>query len=224
MVEKLPVIIGLDALGGDNDKVSRLVEDTCEYASGFKVGLPNILGGLNPRSSIIEKCSRGLVIADLKLADISDTMIRIASHTLSWANAVIAHAFPGYKGALDGLSRHLEREGVKLILVLSMSNPGSMETMDPIIDKLLWIAEVTRAWGVVAPATRPNIIKYIRGKIKNAVILSPGIGAQGATPGTGIRAGADFEIIGRLVTMSKNPRGTLRSLKPLYKVKTPSMP
>jgi orotidine-5'-phosphate decarboxylase len=38
------------------------------------------------------------------------------------------------------------------------------------------------------------------------VIISPGVKAQGARPGDAIRAGADFEIVGRGIYASAEPR------------------
>ncbi|MEM0002219.1 MAG: hypothetical protein QW211_04935 [Desulfurococcaceae archaeon] len=61
----------------------------------------------------------------------------------------------------------------------------------------------------MAPATRPEVIKYIRSKLgTNVKILSPGVGAQGASPGDALCAGADYEIIGRAITHAVDVRGT----------------
>ncbi|MCE4620153.1 MAG: orotidine-5'-phosphate decarboxylase [Desulfurococcales archaeon] len=212
----LPVIIGLDALQSRYQVVS-LVQETCGLAAGYKVGLPSLLRIPGIGREVRKACDEALVIADLKLADIADTMVRVAEITSGWADAVIAHAFPGYEGALDGLSRFLEENRQKLVVVVAMSNPGASETMDPILEKLVGIAKRARAWGLVAPATRPHVIARARNLFTEAVILSPGVGAQGARPGEAVRAGADYEIIGRLITTSRDPAATLQSLAPSYK-------
>jgi len=37
------------------------------------------------------------------------------------------------------------------------------------------------------------------------LIISPGVGAQGAPFGSAIRAGADYEIVGRAIYASQDP-------------------
>jgi len=125
---------------------------------------------------------------------------------------VIAHAFPGYEGALDGLSRALDSWGLKLAVVVAMSNPGAAETMDPVLPKLVSIARRARAWGLVAPATRPRAVAEARRLYPEAFIMSPGVGAQGAPPGSALAAGADAEIVGRAITLAGDPLEALEEL------------
>ncbi|MEB3806671.1 MAG: orotidine-5'-phosphate decarboxylase [Desulfurococcales archaeon] len=212
----LPVIIGLDTYLGDTEKAARLAEETCSLVRGFKIGLPNLLANPNDWKRPRKACEPALLVADLKLADIGYTMKLVSSHVVEWADAVIAHAFPGVKGALDELKEYLDGLGKKLVLVVAMSNPGAQETMDPMLDKLVEIASRIGAWGIVAPATRPHLITRAR-QLYHGVVLAPGIGAQGAKPGTAIKAGADYEIIGRTITSSHNPLETLTRLATHYK-------
>ncbi|MEM0371358.1 MAG: orotidine 5'-phosphate decarboxylase / HUMPS family protein, partial [Ignisphaera sp.] len=116
-------------------------------------------------------------------------------------NAIIAHAFVGYEKGIDVLAKICEKEGIKLILVVSMSHEGSKEFIDRHIDEFIDIAERVGSWGVVAPATRPNVIQFIRSRV-GSKIVSPGVGVQGAEPGTALCAGADYEIVGRAITYS----------------------
>jgi len=133
------------------------------------------------------------------------SMVSALSHVIDYVDGVIAHAFIGLKGGLEGLKSYLDSAGVKLILVISMSHAGSLDVIDVNVDRLLWVAGRLKPWGLVAPATRPHVISYARGRAPWAVILAPGVGVQGARPGDGIRAGADYEIVGRLVTEASNP-------------------
>ncbi len=177
-----------------------------EYVQGFKIGVPAIIRvGLEGLSKIFKDYS-GLLIADLKLADIGDVMALTASIVGDYGfNAVIAHAFVGYSQAVDELSKTCEKKGLKLILVVSMSHRGSEEFIDKHLESFVEIAKRVGSWGLVAPATRPLIIKRVRELIGSEVkILSPGIGVQGAEPGTAICYGADYEIVGRAITHSEN--------------------
>ena len=158
----------------------------------FKVGWPLLLEG----NRVGELKEFGEVIADLKLADIGYTMVNVVKRV--GADAYIAHAFVGR----DAL-RELREEVKRLYLVVSMSHEGSREFID-----LHWREFVLEAYeladGIVAPATRPKVIEKIR-RIWPREIISPGIGAQGAHPCSAIRAGADYEIVGRSLTRARDP-------------------
>lgn len=179
-----------------------------DLVQGFKIGLPAIIRyGVEYVTKYFRNFD-GLLIADLKLADIGDVM----ALTTKWLrvagfNAVIAHAFVGYKQGLDILTSVCKEEDIKLVLVVSMSHEGSREFIDKHLDEFLKIVEITEVWGIVAPATRLNVIKYIRSKMgSNIKILSPGVGVQGALPGDALCAGADYEIIGRTIAYADNVR------------------
>ncbi len=213
----LPVIVGLDALGGDRGRVEEIIRLLCGRVRGFKIGLPGLVADPGLGRAARAQCPDALLVADLKLADIADTMIRVARVAEGWADAVIAHAFPGYEGALDGLSSYLEERGMRLVAVVAMSNPGARETMDPVLDRLVEAARRAGAWGLVAPATRPEVVSRARSLYPEAVIMSPGVGAQGAEPGSAIRAGADLEIIGRMIAASPDPARVVESLEDAYR-------
>lgn len=173
-----------------------------DIVQGFKIGLPAIVSlGANYLAKHI-KHYKGLLIADLKLADIGDIMA-VTARVLSEVgfNAIIAHSFIGYTQGLETLARVCREENLKLILVISMSHEGSKEFIDKHIDEFIELAKKVESWGIVGPATRPDIIRYIRSKVGASMkILAPGIGVQGAEPGMALCAGADYEIVGRSIT------------------------
>jgi orotidine-5'-phosphate decarboxylase len=199
-------IIAVDPSPGTSlDRWVSITSSLCDLVSGFKVGIPFMFSyGVSGLRALRSSCDR-LLIADFKLADIDYVMVSALSHVIDYVDGVIAHAFIGLKGGLEGLKSYLDSAGVKLILVISMSHAGSLDVIDVNVDRLLWVAGRLKPWGLVAPATRPHVISYARGRAPWAVILAPGVGVQGARPGDGIRAGADYEIVGRLVTEASNP-------------------
>lgn len=215
---KLPVIVGLDALGGDRDRAEELARSLCGRVAGYKVGYPNILPCTGVGEAVRRACPGALIVADLKLADIGYTMKHIASHVIDWSDAAIAHSFIGVEGALDELKEYLDSNGKRLVLVASMSHPGAGRIIDPILDKIVEVVGEIGPWGIVAPATRPNVVRILRERFPGKVILSPGVGAQGASPGDALRAGADYEIIGRMITASKNPLLVVESLEERYRM------
>jgi orotidine-5'-phosphate decarboxylase len=175
---------------------------------GFKIGLPFILSaGMRGVERLSERLGDAMLIADLKLADIGYVM-SISAKLLAGAgvDAVIAHAFVGYRDALEYLKKTCDDLGVKLILVVAMSHRGASEVMWRNYDGLLEVALKVAPWGVVLPATNTALIRMARRRLgEDTRILSPGVGAQGAKPGEALCAGADYEIVGRLITLSEDP-------------------
>ncbi len=211
----MTLIVALDPPQSVDDALewsSKLVEEVGTAAAGFKIGLPLLLrAGLPGLKTLADKMPpESLKIADLKLADVGHIMSTTAEAVAAAGyDAVIAHGFVGVEGALDELADTCRSMGLKLIVLVSMSHPAASRIMDPMLDALLEEAVKADAWGVVAPATRPEIVAKARKRLgPSYTILSPGVGAQGAEPGTALCAGADYEIVGRLITRSASPRET----------------
>ncbi len=201
----MTLIVAIDSLSVE--EAEKLARSLCTWVAGFKVGLPFLLvNGVRSLSGLRGACPEKLWVADLKLADIGHVMKLVTSSVASYVDAVIAHGFIGVRGALDELKEYLVSLGKKLIVVVSMSHPGAEEVYDKALPSILGVVAKLRPWGVVAPATRPAIIHEARETLGQGVkILSPGIGAQGARPGEALCAGADYEIIGRLITEAGDP-------------------
>ncbi len=185
-----------------------LILSTKELVAGYKVGIPYLLNfGLSNINNVIKKYSDTYFIADLKLADI-DAVMSLTTKAVKAVgfNGVIAHGFIGREGGLEGLSKVCDDLSIDLYVLVSMSHPGSLEIYDLVVDRVLALVEGLRPTGVVAPATRPDVIKYVRSRLgRSYLIISPGIGMQGAEPGSALCVGADFEIVGRAITRAENP-------------------
>lgn len=209
------LVVAIDPGVREKISVSRLVEEVDDLAAGYKIGIPFVLKYGRKGVRELRKATEHPIILDLKLADIGDVMAEILKLAASLrVNAVITHAFVGYESALEILAETAERVGVGLILVVSMSHKGSREFIDKHVNEFVWIAKRIRAHGVVAPATRPDIIKHVRSLVEDSMkIYSPGIGVQGAEPGVALCAGADYEIVGRLITGSVNPREAVKAVR-----------
>jgi len=197
---------GLDAFKWISTRL-RLLEG---IVSGFKIGLPALLRlGIDRVREIVKTYSSKdlLLIADLKLADVGFVM-KLSAEVISYAgfNAIIAHSFIGVEGALEVLAQRCRELGLRLITVVSMTHPAASKMFDPILEQLINIAKEVGSWGIVVPATRPNVIRRARQLVGSEIkILAPGVGAQGATPGEAICSGADYEIVGRSITYSEDP-------------------
>ncbi|MEJ2771142.1 MULTISPECIES: orotidine 5'-phosphate decarboxylase [unclassified Stygiolobus] len=149
------------------------------------------------------------VIFDLKLADIDSTMVGIVSRLTSFSDSFISHSFIGFEGALDTLSSFLSKEGKGLYLVLSMSHKGWNDSFYPYLKD---IARHVNPKGFVVGATKPEMIKVVRYDFPEKLIISPGVGVQGALFGDALCNGADYEIVGRSIYSSTDPVKTTREL------------
>ena len=185
---------------------------------GYKLGLPlAILLGFSGLSEIIREIRRydeeAIIIADYKLADVwhvNETIVKIAGR--AGFDAIIAHAFIGWNGGVEVISRTAREEALGVFLVATLSNPGATDVLDKGLKNTINVIAKAKNAGIVAPATRPHLIKMLRETFPDRVIMAPGIGAQGQKPGVALLNGADIEIVGRLITRSASPRETLLNI------------
>ena len=200
------LILALDVY--ERERALDIVRETADYLWAVKVNWPLIIGsGLDIIPELKEET--GLqVIADLKLADIPNTNRLIAGKVFeAGADYIIAHGFVGS----DSVKAVMELG--KTIIVVEMSHPGSKEFIQPVTDSLIELANRLEPFGVIAPATRPERVNYIRSKLRPGIkILTPGVGAQGGKAGEALKAGADYIIVGRSIYASDNPRESARRI------------
>jgi orotidine-5'-phosphate decarboxylase len=85
--------------------------------------------------------------------------------------------------------------------------------MQPVAESIARMALEAGAFGLVAPATRPERVKEIRKIIGNKLtIISPGVGAQGGKASDIIAAGADWVIVGRSIYKAESPEEAARQI------------
>ncbi|MEL9969603.1 MAG: orotidine 5'-phosphate decarboxylase / HUMPS family protein [Metallosphaera sp.] len=175
------------------------------HVGGVKVGWPLILSlGKEGLRRYLRQVD-GLRIFDLKLADIDNTMKLIVNQLRDIGDAFIAHSFVGFEGSLSALAS----SGVDVFLVVSMSHEGWNDTFYPYLRE---VARKVNPKGLVAPATRPNILRKVREDFQSKIIVSPGVGAQGAKPGLALCNGANYEIVGRSIYQASDPVGALEEI------------
>ncbi|WP_461863831.1 orotidine-5'-phosphate decarboxylase [Thermococcus sp.] len=200
------LILALDVY--ERSRALKIARDTRDFLWGIKINWPLILGsGIGIIRELKEKT--GLpIIADLKLADIPNTHRLIAKKVFEeGANYIITHGFVGR----DSVKAVMELG--ETILVVEMSHPGAEEFIQPAADRLIDLANDLMPFGVIAPATRPERVRYIREKLSREIrILTPGVGAQGGRAKEALKAGADYIIVGRSIYSAENPREAARNL------------
>ena len=175
-----------EALGSDGVKA---LEDASEYARA---------AGL-------------IVIADVKRGDIGSTARAYAAAYVEprgdlppLADAVTLSPYIG-RDSFEPFLAASRRNGAGLFCVVKTSSPGSDEIQDATLSDgtKLWqhVAGLVREWGedlvgerglssvgAVVGATYPREVADARRLLPQAILLLPGVGAQGATPADVARA------------------------------------
>ena len=181
-----PQVAFFEALGPDG---IRALEDVCAYSR---------TAGLQ-------------VIADAKRGDIGSTARAYATAYLEspdgkppLADAVTVNPYLG-RDSLDPFLAACRRDGAGIFCVVKTSNAGGAEVQDLVLSdgRHVWhqVAELVAEWGAdlvgehglsavgaVIGATHPRAVGEARRLLPRAILLLPGVGAQGATPADVARA------------------------------------
>ncbi len=196
------IILALDV--EDSSKIFNIMEQVHDLIDGVKIGyLPILKNSVRIVKDIKEKYNVTTIV-DLKIADIpfiSKNICKILKENM--ADYAIVHAFLG-ENVLKECSQVLD-----IFSVVAMTHNNNL--INKYFKKL---AEISSKYvcGFVLPANKPSIIREIRDKYPDKIIISPGVGIQGAKPGDALKAGADYEIIGRIIYSSNNPRDKLKKI------------
>lgn len=191
----------------------------CAVKVNHQLVLP--LGLFDGVKKIIDlACNHGLpIIMDCKINDVGYTNKTIAEYYFKAGfDAVIANPFVGWYEGLQPVFEVARQMQRGVILLILMSHKGSKEgygqtVQDPKTGKqtsqytifarkaVLWKAD-----GAIVGATYPQKIVEVHKVLKDLIpIYTPGIGPQGGTVESAIKAGARYLIVGRAITLSKNP-------------------
>jgi orotidine-5'-phosphate decarboxylase len=220
------VVLALDLDGKPPSNLLRigegLIDDTREFVCGVRFGRQTVLN-LGPKftSTLTRRIhtSGQPCIIDDKLSDIGPTNEAIArAYFRLGFDAIIVNPSSGWKNGLEPVFR-LSRAGGQGVIVLAyMSHPGANETYGQRVfngnsrkptyqyEKYARRALEWDSDGVVVGATRPKVIRSLKPILKGRVpIYSPGVGTQGGSLAAARKAGSDYFIIGRSITLAKAP-------------------
>ncbi|MEM0042970.1 MAG: orotidine 5'-phosphate decarboxylase / HUMPS family protein [Thermofilaceae archaeon] len=205
--KKSRVILALDAV---DERPARVVEEVEEFVVGVKVGLPLVLKwGLEEVEYLLDRFRGSLyMLCDFKLADVPPIVVdELKLIKRMGFDGAIIHLF---QGGIEEVASAQERP--ELFGLVAMTHGGSV-LIDQHFRELVETALRAGLEGCVVPATKPHIIKAVRELAPDKLLLSPGVGAQGAPFGSAIRAGADFEIVGRAITASADRRSSAKAAR-----------
>lgn len=205
------IILALDVT--DEAGALEVASDVGDLADAIKIGYPLVLStGL----SIVPKLRKyAPVIADFKVADIPNTDRLICEQVFqAGCAAVIVQGFTGPDSLAECVKTADDFDG-KVFVVSEMSHPGGDHFFtDDVSKEIAALAKNAGAFGIVAPATRPERVKELRAVIGDDFkIISPGVGTQGGSAADTILAGADWVIVGRTIYNAAVPRDAADKIK-----------
>ncbi len=212
-------------------KALSIINATADYAAAYKInrhlvlpvglfdGIPKILDTIH---------DYGLsAIMDCKINDIGNSNAQIATFYFDAGfDAVIANPFVGWEGGLEPVYDIARKRDTGVITLCYMSHPAANEgyglyatqngkgkDVDLIYKIFARRARIWESDGVIVGATYPDVIREVR-KILGAEIpiISPGVGAQGASAKDAIDAGASYIIAARSIVNADDPAAVARNL------------
>jgi len=196
------LILALDVT--EKKKALSIAHACAPHLDAIKLGYPLILScGLSVARELENEDLP--LIADFKVADIPNTNRLIVEQVFDAGfSSVICHGFTG-KDAVQVCVDTTSDYGGACFVVAEMSHPGATEFFHgETAERIARLAMECGADGIIAPATRPDRVRLLRGIVKNRKILSPGIGAQGGD--ADLVAGlVDGIIVGRAIYGAENP-------------------
>jgi orotidine-5'-phosphate decarboxylase len=211
--KKSRVILSLDMAVAVNNKKDQevLLERAFEVCKGVRkyiVGVKvtrSFADAVGIRSfKPLMKVAKVPFIADYKMADISPVCLWTAKNSFTAGfEAMTVHAFIG-REPISALLKEFPDKGV--LVVTDMAHPSASEFMLPVFDRACALAKDVGATGIVMPRVYADKIPKIREIIgKDTWIFVAGMGSPESFYGRGLRAGADFEVIGRTIRRAKDP-------------------
>jgi orotidine-5'-phosphate decarboxylase len=205
---KTGIVLALDVT--DHARAVNVAAATAPHIDAVKVGYPLVLGaGLG---IVTELARSAYVLCDFKVADIPNTNRLIAAEAFkAGARGIICQAFPG-RDSVAAVVEEAGKHGGDVFVVTEMSHPGALDFLASNAEAMAKLAAAAGAAGIIAPATRPERVRALRGLIGKLQILSPGVGAQGGKASDAIAAGADAVIVGRSIYDSPEPGRSAEAL------------
>jgi len=213
--EKLIVALDVESIEAARELVHALGDEITFY----KVGLGLQLAGGDTFARELKQQNRR-VFLDYKYYDISETVkSAVARAAQMGIDFLTVHGVTEImKGAVEG--RGSSRMKILCVTILTSMDADDLAEMgvrsDISVEQLV-VSRAVKAMeagidGVIASALEVEAIKKLTGKL---MVVTPGIRREGspthdqkrvATPEEAVRAGADYLVVGRDITLSQNPR------------------
>ena len=217
------IIVALDS--SNFDKVKKLAETLKKEVYAFKIGYQFFFNfGIKGYKKIHSICPN--IFLDLKLHDIPNTVEKGMDALLKIKPKLTTIHISGgdqmMKAAIKN-KKNTKVLGVSILTSIDNSQTKkfyNQKDLSILVRKFSKFAKKNKLDGVVCS---PNEIKYVRKEVgKNFIIVTPGIRINNKiksddqkriqTPKKAIELGADYLVIGRPITESKNPLKVLKEI------------
>ena len=186
----------------DKEDAFAIIRSCKEYFSALKIGNITLLKyGIGVLKEFKDEFDLP-IICDFKIMDIPDIATEIVR--LGATNCMDGVMIWGLAGE-ETIHRCIHEFPNIMVFILTDFTHACHILEDETVKRLAQIAVDYGAYGIQAPATKLAEISELRTIVGNKKIISCGVGYQGTPYGIAVKAGADFEIIGRAIYSSKNP-------------------
>jgi orotidine-5'-phosphate decarboxylase len=213
-VERLPVHLDRSAAGVARF-CTEIIEATHDLAAAYKINFAffEALGGDGWQALQVVRTAIPVgvpVIADAKRGDIPNTAAAYA-HAIFGVLEFDAVTLSPYLG-WDSILPFADRTGKCVFVLCKTSNPGASTFQDLLVDGeplYLRVArdglalETVSDLGFVVGATQPDALRAVRALSQDALLLVPGVGAQGAQAVTALQVGGNKTGDNAIVPVSR---------------------
>ena len=217
------IIVALDS--SNFDKIKQLAENLKKDVYAFKIGYQFFFNfGIKGYKKIYSICPN--IFLDLKLHDIPNTVEKGLDALLKIKPKLTTIHISGGDQMMKATRKNKKNTKILGVSILtSMDNTQTkkyynQKDVSELVKKFSKFAKKNKLDGVVCS---PNEIKYVRKEVgKNFIIVTPGIRIDNKiksddqkriqTPKKAIELGADYLVIGRPITESKNPLKVLKEI------------
>ena len=210
------LIVALDV--PDTATAERLAGSLTGHVGVFKIGLELAMsGGIDLARDLAADGHN--VFLDLKLLDISNTVTKAVENAANQGFAFLTvHAYPAaMRAAVAGLGdSKLCLLGVTVLTSLNtadLAEAGYVDAPEALVINRAKSAAATGMGGIVCS---PKEVAAVRAQTGTSLtIVTPGVRPAGsdsgdqkrvATPASAIKAGADYLVVGRPITQSRDPK------------------
>ena len=209
------IILALDEIQS-LDEVLALVKKVGHLV--YAVKIHNLYDKFGPEVvAKLKEAGADKVWVDFKLFDIPNTA-KLRSENIS-ADMISVHASGGVEMMKKAVASGKE---IFAVTVLTSFSPEEVKSIynGEVNDVVLNLAKMAKEAGVAGIVCSPQEIKLIKSnpELNNLKIITPGVRSKGAdmndqnrvsTPAQAISEGADYLVIGRQITQSRDPVSAL---------------
>lgn len=205
------------------DEAKQFIYKTARFVRIYKVG--SVLFTAEGKAAVEAVRDAGCdVFLDLKFHDIPNTVEKAVKSCCRLGVSMLTVHISGGEGMLKGAikgandgSRFYRSQRPLIIGVTKLTSIGSTEGS---VDEVVSLAEIAYRVGIDGVVCSGHEVEAIKSRY-DLVTVVPGIRLAGddrqdqtrvVTPAEAARRGADFIVLGRTVTTSSDPQGTLERI------------